>query len=158
MPTRRILHQSAVVTCERSVLGHYTSMAHTCSMQQASCDLTVKVMLMQKHSAELKAASTVLVIGGGAVGVELAGMLPHLSVHVHLPVCMSVCSSAACLSMCLPVCFPLSMCLPALDHLSDWSLLYLAVSACRACLANLRVARPFSLQILGLLGLSPCKS
>ena len=44
-------------------------------MQQSSCGLTVKVMLLQKHSAELKAASTVLVIGGGAVGVELAGKL-----------------------------------------------------------------------------------
>jgi NADH dehydrogenase FAD-containing subunit len=60
-------------------------------------------MLLQKHSAELKAAGTVLVIGGGAVGVELAGKLPHLSVHVHLPVCMSVCPSAARLSTCLSI-------------------------------------------------------
>jgi hypothetical protein len=41
------------------------------------------------------------------------------------------------------------MCLPAFAHLSDLSLLCLAVSACRACLANLRVAGPFSLQIKG---------
>ena len=60
-------------------------------------------MLLQKHSAELKAASTVLVIGGGAVGVELAGKLPLLSVHVYLPACLSVRSSAACVSMCLSV-------------------------------------------------------
>ena len=84
--------------------------------------LTVKVMVMQKRSAELKAASTVLIIGGGAVGVELAGKLPHLSVHVYLPACLSVCLSvcifAARLSMCLSVCLSSSNCVPAFAHLS----------------------------------------
>ena len=72
-------------------------------MQQSSCGLTVKVMLLQKHSAELKAASTVLVIGGGAVGVELAGKLPFLSVHVNVPVCMCVCVYICCSSVHVPV-------------------------------------------------------
>lgn len=106
---------------------------HMCSIscRHASCRLTFIVMLLQRHSAELKAAGTVLVIGGGAVGVELAGKLPHLSVYLYLSVCMSVCTcvcvSAVCLSICLSSCCCSFICLSACAHLSDMSVLYLAI-------------------------------
>ncbi len=135
------LHQSAMGTCEHSLLGHYISVTtyatSAAGMQHAAVftglfcfflksllpfyllrRLRVRVMLLQRHSAELKAASTVLIIGGGAVGVELAGKLPLLSVYVYLHVCLSVCIFAACPYTCLSVAFPYPACLPACAHLT----------------------------------------
>ncbi len=92
-------------------------------------------MLLQKHSAGLKAASTVLVIGGGAVGVELAGKLPLLSVHVYLPACLPVClcvhvlsvRPSVCLSVCPSVC--LSVCLYTVPYPTA----FLHVLICLTC-------------------------
>ena len=130
-------------------------------------------MSSQKHSAELKAAGTVLIVGGGAVGVELAGKLPllsvflylsvHLSVHLLLvclsvcpsvrpsvcpPVCPSVCLSA-CLPACLPACVSSSTCLPACAPCLHSICLSLLVTPVWLLLAHLRCAVPFSLQTKG---------
>ena len=42
------------------------------------------VLVLQAHSQELKAAQTVLVVGGGAVGVELAGEFCNHSLFTSL--------------------------------------------------------------------------
>ena len=120
--------------------------------------LTVKVMVMQKRSAELKAASTVLIIGGGAVGVELAGKLPHLSVHVYLPACLSVCLSVF-LSVCLSV-YLLLVCPCACQFACPHPTAFLPLLICLTCPHSdwLSLLVVPVLHISGVLGLAPCKS